>query len=380
MKVFIKTYGCQANINDSEVLAGRLVSEGNILVNNEEEADKIIVNSCSVKNKTQSKIIYYISEIEKSYPDKEIEVGGCLVKSVDLTKKFQNIHIIDTINTNKLNGNIIRTNKDIGIIQISQGCLNSCTFCSTKLARGILKSYRIGDIKRQFEVLLNDGCKTIYLTSQDNGCYGFDIGNKVKKSSLFPIPETSDNKEEVSDIKSNLPELVSELLSVEGDYKIRIGMMNPWHLRKIINGLIEVYKDKRIQPFLHIPVQSGSERVLKDMKRIHTVAEFREAVKLFRQEIPDIDIATDIIVGFPTETEEDFQETYDLIKEIKPEVINVAAYSPRPKTKSAKLKQISTEIVKQRTKKLNELYLSYRPQVEERFFAKNNSSKLKVVA
>ncbi|MEK6890953.1 MAG: radical SAM protein, partial [Nanoarchaeota archaeon] len=286
MKIYIKTYGCQANISDSEILAGRLLEEGNTLVDNEFDADKIIVNTCSVKNKTQSKIIYYISEVEKSYPNKEIEVGGCLVKSVDLTKKFPNIHIIDTINTNKLNGNIIRTNKDIGIIQISQGCLNSCTFCSTKLARGVLKSYRIGDIKRQFEVLLNDGCKTIYLTSQDNGCYGFDI-------------------------KSNLPELVKELLEIKGDYKIRIGMMNPWHLRKIISGLIEVYKDERIQPFLHIPVQSGSEKVLKDMKRIHTVAEFKETVMLFRKEIPEIDIATDIIVGFPTESEEDFLETYN---------------------------------------------------------------------
>lgn len=351
MKIFIKTYGCQANINDSEVLAGRLLAEGNVLVSNEFDADKIIVNSCSVKNKTQSKIIYYISEIEKSYPDKEIEVGGCLVKSVDLTEKFPNIHVIDTINTNKLNGNIVRTNKDIGIIQISQGCLNFCTFCSTKLARGILKSYRIGDIKRQFENLINDGCKTIYLTSQDNGCYGFDIG-------------------------TNLPELVKQLLEAEGDYKIRIGMMNPWHLRKILNGLIEVYKDERIQPFLHIPVQSGSEKVLKDMKRIHTVEEFKEAVKLFRKEIPNIDIATDIIVGFPTETEEDFLDTYNLINEVKPEVINVAAFSSRPGTKAAQMKQISTEIVKQRTKKINDLYLSYRPLVEKRFYEK----KLKVVA
>ncbi|MEM3112974.1 MAG: tRNA (N(6)-L-threonylcarbamoyladenosine(37)-C(2))-methylthiotransferase [Candidatus Pacearchaeota archaeon] len=349
-KIFIKTYGCQANINDSEVLAGKLVSEGNILVSNEAEADKIIVNTCSVKNKTQSKIIHYLNKIENNYTDKKIEVGGCLVKSVDLTKRFPNVKFIDTINTNKLNRNIVRTNKEIGIIQISQGCLNACTFCSTKLARGVLKSYRIGDIKRQFQTLLDDGCKIIYLTSQDNGCYGFDI-------------------------KTNLPELVKELLSVKGfsDYKIRIGMMNPWHLRKILKELVEVYKDKRIQPFLHIPVQSGSEKVLRDMKRIHTVYEFREAVRLFRQEITDIDIATDIIVGFPTETDEDFMETYNLVKEIKPEVLNISAFSSRPNTRASRLKQIPSEIIKERTKKLNYLYLSYRSLVEKRFNYKINN-------
>lgn len=354
MKVFIKTYGCQANINDSEVLAGKLISEGNVLVDNELDADKIIVNTCSVKNKTQSKIIHYLNKVEDKYNDKQIEVGGCLVKSVDLTKRFPKIKIIDTINTNKLNGNVVRTNKDIGIIQISQGCLNSCTFCSTKLARGILKSYRIGDIKRQFESLINNGCKIIYLTSQDNGAYGKDIG-------------------------TNLPDLIKELLTFKTDkkYKIRIGMMNPWHLRKILNGLIKVYKDERIQPFLHIPVQAGSEKVLRDMKRIHTVLEFKEAVNLFRKEIPDIDIATDIIVGFPTETEQDFQDTLNLINEIKPEVINVATYSSRPGTKAAQMKQIPSEIVKQRTKKLNDLYLSYRPMVEERFFERK---KLSVIA
>jgi len=353
MNIFIKTYGCQANINDSELLAGRLVDDGNILVDSEKEADKIIVNTCSVKNKTQSKIIHYLNEQTKKFPEKEIEVGGCLVKTLDLGKKFPNIHVIDTINTNKLNTPIFRNNKEIGIIQICQGCLNYCTFCSTKLARGNLKSYRIGDIKRAFEQAVSEGCKVIYLTSQDNGAYG-------------------------KDINTDLPELVKELLEVKGNYKIRIGMMNPWHLRKIINNLVEIYKDERIQPFLHIPVQSGSEKVLKDMKRIHTVDEFREAVKLFREKIPNIDIATDIIVGFPTETEQDFLETYNLIKEIKPEVINIAAFSSRPGTQAAKMKQLSSEIIKERTKKLNDLYLSYRPQVEERFFEK--SKKLEIVA
>ncbi len=340
MKIFIKTYGCQANINDSEILAGKLIKDGNILVLNENEADKIIVNTCSVKNKTQSKILCYIKK--QINEDKEIEIGGCLVKTYKFEERFPNskIKIIDTINTNKLNTPIARINNDIAIIQICQGCLNTCTFCSTKLARGNLKSYRIGDVKRQLESAIKEGAKKIYLTSQDNGAYGFDI-------------------------KTNLSKLLKELVEIDGDYKIRIGMLNPWHLRKIKNSLLEVMENEKIQKFLHIPVQSGSEQVLKDMKRIHTVSEFKEIAKEFRNKFPreiysDSTIATDIIVGFPTETEEDFQETLNLIEEIKPEVLNISAYSSRPGTKASKLKQLSSEVVKQRTKRLNDLYLSYR--------------------
>src|SRR3989344_1052975 len=338
MKVFIKTYGCQANINDSEILAGKLVEEGNTLVYDESEADKIIVNTCSVKNKTQSKIFHYINSQISNNKNKSIEIGVCLTKTLDINKKFLKVKIIDTINTNKLNKLIVRFEKDIAIIQISQGCLNACTFCATKLARGNLKSYRIGDIKRQLQDSVSQGAKKIYLTSQDNGCYGFDI-------------------------KTNLPELLNELTSVEGDFIIRVGMMNPWHLRKIKNSLIQAYKNPKIQKFIHIPVQSGSERVLKDMKRIHSAEEFKLIVKEFRKEIPDIDIATDIIVGYPTETEEDFQETLNLLQETKPEVVNRSAFSSRPNTKAAKLKQIPSEIVKGRTKILDEFYWSYRRKI-----------------
>src|SRR3989344_5156155 len=357
MKIFIKTYGCQANINDSELLAGRLLREGNEIVDNESEADKIIVNTCSVKNKTQSKILHYISEIENK-PGKrkrEIEVGGCLVKTRDLNSKFPDIKIIDTINTNKLDSNIpiLRHNNELAIIQISQGCLNSCTFCATKLARGNLKSYRIGDIKRQVEKAVSEGCKIIYLTSQDNGCYGRDI-------------------------KTNLPELLNELISIEteGNFKIRVGMMNPWHLRKILPQLIDSYKSEKIQKFIHIPVQSGSEKVLRDMKRIHTVNEFKKIAEEFRntfprEKFPDSTIATDVIVGFPSETDDDFQHTINLVAKIKPEVLNISAFSSRPRTPASKLKQLSSEVIKQRTKMLNELYLSYR---------KNLTNPIKILA
>ncbi len=336
MKIFIKTYGCQANINDSEILAGSLIAKGHTIVSSENQADKIIVNTCAVKNKTQSKILHYL----KKYQDKNMEIGGCLPKSFDLKKRFPQAKIIDTINTEKLNKPILRTHKETAIIQICQGCLNSCTFCATKPARGTLKSYEIGAIKRQFQTAVNQGAKKIYLTSQDNGAYGQDIG-------------------------SSLPELLEELVSISGNYQIRIGMMNPWHLRKIFQSLLKVMESEKIQKFLHIPVQSGSERVLKHMKRIHSAKEFEEFVKIFRSKFPFSNfpkstIATDIIVGYPTETDEDFQQTIELIKKTHPDVLNISSFSSRPRTPASKLKQLPSEKIKQRTKQLDDLYQSYR--------------------
>lgn len=356
-RIFIKTYGCQANFGDSEVLAGVLKNENFEIVDNEKRADFVIVNSCSVKNKTQSKILDYI----KKNKNKKIIVGGCLTKTINLRDKFPNIHgLFDTnsitkvpeiikekkdIFSNKKEERIlipvVRMNKEIAIINISQGCLDACTFCATKLARGMLKSYRVGDIKRAVEKSVRTGAKGIYLTSQDNGCYGFDI-------------------------KTNLPDLLKELVSIDGKFMMRVGMMNPWHLKKIEKKLLDIYESTKIMKFLHIPVQSGSEKVLKEMKRKHTVEEFKEIVKKFREKFPGGTIATDIIVGYPTETEDDFQKTIELIRETKPEVLNVSKFSSRPKTKASKLKQIPSEIIKERTKILDDIYKEYIKKISRR--------------
>ncbi|MFA6023337.1 MAG: MiaB/RimO family radical SAM methylthiotransferase [Candidatus Pacearchaeota archaeon] len=339
--IFIKTYGCQANINDSEILAHKFAKKGYILTDSEEKADTILINSCSVKNKTQSKILHYI---KTHYSTKKIILAGCLIKTIDLKKQFPKITILDTLNLKRLNQTLIRKDKDIAIIQISQGCLNNCAFCATKLAKGKLKSYSPRDIKFELERAVSEGCKKIYLTSQDNGCYGFDLKPKT-----------------------NISNLIDELTKVQGNQKIRVGMMNPQHIIKFLPQLINSFKSPKIQKFIHIPVQSGSNKILKDMKRGHSVEDFTNIVSEFRKQIPNIDIATDIIVGYPSETDEDFEKTYQLIKQIKPEVINIASFSSRPKTQANKLKQLSSQIIKQRTKKLNYLYLSYRPEVEKRF-------------
>ena len=346
-KVYLQAYGCQANRLDSEQLAGLMLNAGHKLVNSIDEADTVVVNTCSVKIKTQNKELDFLNKLPK---DKKIIVGGCLTKTIDVREYVNKVDaVFDTNSITKINDIIndphdefsktheerinipkVRTNNEIGIIQINQGCTSACTFCATKLARGNLKSYRIGDIKRELESAVKDGCKKIYLTGQDTGCYGFDIG-------------------------TNLPELLNELVTVPGDYKIRVGMANPWHVIKILPMLIEAYKSDKIIKFLHIPVQSGSEKVTRHMRRIHTVAEFKHIASEFRKAFPrnifpNSTIATDIIIGYPEETENDFQDTINLITETKPEVLNISKFSSRQGTRAAKLKQLPSQEIKRRSK------------------------------
>jgi MiaB-like tRNA modifying enzyme len=354
-KVFIRTWGCVANQSDSEAIAGLLKSKGYYLVDNEGEADFIITNTCGVKNATQSKILDYLRGIPKN---KKVIVGGCLTKTINIRKYVPDVLALFDTNSlmkvpsilenphdefsdkkelDRLKIPVIRSKDNIGILPIARGCTSKCTFCATKIARGNLASYRIGDIKRALEEDVQDGCKIIYLTSQDNGCYGFDI-------------------------KTNLPELLNELVEVKGDYKIRVGMMNPWHVIKILDLLISSYKNEKIMKFIHIPIQSGSEKVLRDMKRTHDIESFKLIVKKFRENFPNISIATDIIVGYPSEDETDFEKTLNLIKEIKPEVINISKFSSRQGTQASKLKQLPSQVIDGRSKELTRLYKEIRKE------------------
>ena len=337
MKIFVKTFGCVFNHKDSENIKGVLSSQDFEIVNTEDKADIIIVNSCGVKDQTQSKIIFYIESL-----DKPVYLGGCLPKILDL-KKIKNVKGVfdpNTINNlpNQINGEIeesfsskklnklklpsIQENENTLIVPISEGCLGNCNYCGTKFARGKLKSYPINEI---VDTIRGFKGERVNLTSQDNSCYGFDIG-------------------------TNLANLLKELIKLEGDYLIRVGMMNPEHILKILPEFVEVFKNKRFMRFLHIPIQSGSNKVLKEMNRNYTVEQFKELVNTLRREIPDIHIATDIIIGYPTETEEDFLESKKLLDEMKFEVLNLSKYTARPGTYSKKfLKPLKSEIVKERS-------------------------------
>lgn len=347
MKVYIETYGCSANFNDSEILAG-ILSKKHVLVTDAIKADAIIVNTCSVKGGTESKIRFRISRISALFPEKRLIISGCMAEAQKkmLKKLFPNAaflgphklnHVLDVLSSeNDATGyadickaslpRISRSNI-ISIIQINDGCANFCTYCITKLAKPRLISYPASEIAKQVQKAVNNGFKEIWLTSQDTAAYGLDIG-------------------------TNLARLLKEILKIRGDYRIRIGMMNPQLVKPFLNELIEAYKDERVFKFLHVPFQAASNDVLKHMKRGYTIQQFKAIIAKFRRNIPKITLATDVICGYPTETEKQFGESIKLVKEIKPDVLNISRFWSRPGTEAALLKQLPGRVLKSRTMRM----------------------------
>ncbi len=355
-KFWIETYGCSSSINDSEIISGMLKNEGYQISEVLRDASVSIIVTCSVKDSTEHRMLHRISRLSES--GIPLIVAGCFPKAdrpkVEVVNPQASLIGPDTINkiTEVVHSAIsgrkrveleedkafqktalpkIRINPVVSIVQIGSGCLSECSFCQTKLVKGGLRSYRPGDIVKQVEADLIQGCKEIWLSSTDNGCYGRDIG-------------------------TNLPELVSQCCGLDGDFRLRIGMMNPMYIPQLLSPLLEIllHEDKVLK-FLHIPVQSGSNRLLRKMRRGHSAQTFSKAVRIFREKIPSITIATDIIVGYPSETEKDFQQTIDLLEETKPDIVNVSKYSARPGVLASSEKKVPSHICKDRTKRLDVL-------------------------
>ncbi len=346
-KIFVEAYGCSASFADSEMISGLIVNGGHTLATSTSESDLNLIVTCSVKDSTANKMMHRI----KSLKTKPLIVAGCLPKAEqsNVEKFIKNASLLgpnslgktlDVINStlmgkkqialedsdlSKIGLPKVRLNSAVGIVEIASGCMSECTFCQTKLAKGDLSSYRLGDIVRQVQTEIKEGCKEVWLTSTDNGCYGLDIG-------------------------TDLPTLVNAVSEIQEDFMIRVGMMNPMYMPRIKQNLIESYDNEKVFKFLHIPVQSGSDKVLNDMKRGHTSQTFREIVNKTKEKFENFTISTDIIVGFPSETEEDFQKTITLLDETKPDVVNLSKYSARPGTDAAELKQIDAAEIKRRSK------------------------------
>lgn len=346
-KIFVEAYGCSASFADSEMISGLILNGGHTLAKNSSESDLNIVVTCSVKDSTANKMMHRI----RSLKSKPLVVAGCLPKAEKstvekITEKAsllgpnslgKTLQVIDSTlrgiryvaledsDLSKVGLPKVRLNPVVGIVEIASGCMSECTFCQTKLAKGDLTSYRIGDIVRQVETEISEGCKEIWLTSTDNGCYGFDIN-------------------------TDLPTLVKAVSEIPHDFMIRVGMMNPMYMPRIKEELIKSYDSDKVYKFLHIPVQSGSDKILHDMKRGHTVKTVREVIEKAKERFTNFTISTDVIVGFPSETEEDFEKTVDLINEIRPDMVNLSKYSARPGTEAAEWDQIDASEVKKRSK------------------------------
>ncbi len=352
MKIHIKTFGCTANRADSHRIMQLLASQGHVFVDNPDSADLVVVNTCTVTQTTQQKVLKYINLV--SDLGKDVVVAGCLpaaqpdildgINYPSVTPASLD-DITDIVGSNVVGNNIVGSNGitaptlyDVpilegvtGIVSISQGCVGQCSYCIVKQARGKLVSRPVPDIVNEIRSLVRLGAREIQLTSQDISAYGMDTGVR-------------------------LPELLHAVTAVDGDYMIRIGMMNPFTVIGIIDDIIESFKSPHIFKFLHIPIQSGSDKVLQHMNRKYTAEEFKYIIDTFRNNFPGMVISTDFIVGYPAETEQDFNDTLKLLKEMRPQKVNITRYSPRPNTPSSQLRDLPSWKKKERSRRLTKLH------------------------
>ncbi|MBD3318427.1 tRNA (N(6)-L-threonylcarbamoyladenosine(37)-C(2))-methylthiotransferase [Candidatus Woesearchaeota archaeon] len=393
MNIYVRTFGCSANIAESEMMAG-LLGQEHTIVTELSCADLVLVNACTVKG--DFTVLREIRKIKQQYPRLRLVIAGCLspslrqrVTAIDHKTSFLNTHHVHNVcqvvsakepvqilSLNKKPKLALprqRKNNAIAIIPISNGCLDHCSYCSTKLIKGQLVSYPIPLICQEVSNAIADGCSMIWITSQDTSCYG-------------------------KDRNSTIIELLEHILDIPGEFTVRLGMGNPTYFKEMIPELVEILHHPKMFKFLHVPVQSGSNRVLQMMNRAYSVEDCQRLINTLRVSVPRISLATDIITGFPGETENDFEHTLRLLQETPFDTVNISRFVPRKGTQAYTMKkQITgsekkqrsravTTIVHTNSKQLHDLWLDWKGEViveeqgkEETSIARNMSYKQLII-
>ncbi|HWR27724.1 MAG TPA: tRNA (N(6)-L-threonylcarbamoyladenosine(37)-C(2))-methylthiotransferase [Candidatus Thermoplasmatota archaeon] len=347
MNIYVETYGCTANKSDERLLLGLLQQKGHQIVPDISGADVLVLLTCTVIATTEQRMLSRLQVFHKTH--KKIIVTGCmpavqkdLILSVAPQATLLSSRYIQYIN-DIINGDnpvFVETKKTtlpkyydtaLAPILISEGCRLSCSYCITHFAKGALRSFAAGEIVTDVCSALKQGCKEIQLTAQDTASYGLDTG-------------------------TNLGTLLKRISTLDGAFRIRVGMMNPLTLQKNLDSVLKAYQHPNIYKFLHLPVQSGDDEILQKMNRGYTIKEFTSLIHHFREAIPSLTLSTDVIIGFPTETDEQFDRTIELLKEIRPDIVNITRFSARPLTLAKKMKgRIPTHVVKTRSKQATEV-------------------------
>jgi threonylcarbamoyladenosine tRNA methylthiotransferase CDKAL1 len=351
MRVLVRSFGCSTNQADGAVLAGCLAEAGHELVGSVSNADLVVYNTCAVKGPTEDRMI----EVCKRVPEgKKLIVAGCLpvinperllaevkfdgvagpaagesivklVSGVLSGEKLKALHG-PSDRMPKLSLPRVQQSSVVSIVPIGYGCLGSCAYCCVVLARGRVRSYAVKKIVERVMEDVGRGFREFWLTSQDTACYGRDVGTSLVK-------------------------LLDSMCRVDGDFRVRVGMMTPNMVMGILDELVDVFRNEKIFKFVHLPIQSGDDRILKRMRRFYSVDDFKGVVDTFRARFPELTVATDVICGFPGESEEDFERTLRLIEETKPDIVNVSKFFARPKTTAAEMERdfLSPSDIKRRS-------------------------------
>ena len=355
----IETYGCSSNRGESREIERALRDGGHRPADGPEDADVAILNTCTVVEKTEQNMLRRAAELDDETA--ELVVTGCMAlaqgdafREADIDAEI--LHW-DDVPSHVLNGECPTVTPDaepvldgvIGILPIARGCMSNCSYCITKFATGRVDSPPVEENVAKARALVHAGAKEIRVTGQDTGVYGWDTGER------------------------KLPELLDRICDIDGEFRVRLGMANPGGIHGIHEELADVFaRNETLYNFIHAPVQSGSDAVLEEMRRQHRVEKFREVVATFDDRLDHWTLSTDFIVGFPTETDADHEQSMDLLAEVRPEKINVTRFSKRPGTEAADLKGLGGTLKKERSKAMSTLKMevvgeAYESMVGETF-------------
>ncbi|WP_328585630.1 tRNA (N(6)-L-threonylcarbamoyladenosine(37)-C(2))-methylthiotransferase [Methanoculleus horonobensis] len=335
-QVYIETYGCTYNHADTQRLAAILEGFGCTMTERPEEADAVIINTCTVIGATERKMLRRLA----LFADRDLYVTGCMpVVQMDKIRSVCTPHVIHPDEIHERSAGVGTHGAGaIGVVQVASGCVGRCSYCITRFARGQLKSAPAEEILDAVRALVASGAYEIQLTGQDVAAWGLERGE-------------------------SLPDLLQEIAKIPGRFAVRPGMMNPATVLGILEPLVGAYESDRIFRFLHLPVQSGSDTVLERMQRGYTAADVVRIVDTFRERFPDMMISSDFITGFPGETDEEFSQTLELLKRAAFVKVNITRYSRRPGTPAAALKDLPERIRKDRSRTLlaeaNRIYDAY---------------------
>lgn len=340
MRFYLETYGCAANRGNSEAFASALVDAGHRR-SSQEEAQLVIVNTCAVTERTERKILRRLSELQ----GERLVVAGCLPSAIpEAVRDLRCREVLGILSgpsgrrigealppEPELPGSGRQARDRCAVVNISEGCAGRCSYCIVRRARGLLRSKTVQEVAKEVRRRLKEGAVEVQLASQDAAAYGLDLG-------------------------SSLPELIDAVAEIDGDFRIRVGMMNPDQLKPILEDLISSFDDPKVYKFLHLPVQSGSAEVLQSMRRGYAPQDFLSMAARLRAAFSDLTLYTDVIAGYPGETEEDFAATEELIKRAEPDKVNVTMYSPRPGTEASRLKDMPSRFKKDRSRRMTRLW------------------------
>ncbi len=318
MRAYVESYGCTLNHGEADEMRDVLSSKGWEIVDDPSEADLVVVATCIVIESTERRMVRRVKELSGA---PRLIVTGCLASGLPEVARTASpaAELIPPGDIGVFSRAVESVGPALGrdveprghaIVPIATGCGGECSYCITRLARHGLRSRPVASVVERTSSLARAGPLEVRMTAQDCAAYGADIG-------------------------VDLASLLDGVLAIDSDFRVRVGMMNPGNALRLSDRLVEAFRDPKVFKFAHLPVQSGSDRILSEMNRGYSVDDFCRVVGRLKDEFPALTLSTDIITGYPSETAFDHAANLEVVRKTRPDIVNVTRFSPRPRTRAA---------------------------------------------